>query len=100
MTIAVKYWSSVDTTSTCAGGFSASSQSSSCSIRRKIVADLNQRRIRQQLDAGHGILKVAKLVGVGPGPCRGSRRRWRPDDYRQRLNSIYHLWDATLIEAV
>jgi len=30
--------------------------------------------IRQHLDAGHGILKVAKLVGVGSGTVQRIRR--------------------------
>ena len=30
--------------------------------------------IRQQLDAGHAILKVARIVGVGPGTVRRVKR--------------------------
>jgi DNA invertase Pin-like site-specific DNA recombinase len=61
-------------------------------IRSRVVAGLNRVReqgkklgrpmigtkiedaIRQQLDAGHGILKVAKLVGVGSGTVQRIKR--------------------------
>jgi DNA invertase Pin-like site-specific DNA recombinase len=61
-------------------------------IRSRVVAGLNRYRknggrlgrpsvgqkvedaIRQQLDAGHGILKVAKLVGVGSGTVQRVKR--------------------------
>jgi DNA invertase Pin-like site-specific DNA recombinase len=36
-------------------------------VGRKVEEDA----IRQQLDAGHGVLKVAKIIGVGSKRCRG-----------------------------
>jgi DNA invertase Pin-like site-specific DNA recombinase len=61
-------------------------------IRSRVVAGLNRVReqgkrlgrptiggkvedaIRQQLDAGHGILKVARIVGVGSGTVQRIKR--------------------------
>ena len=39
------------------------------SVGRKI-----EKAIRQELEAGHGILKVAKLVGVGSGTVQRVKR--------------------------
>ena len=39
------------------------------SVRRKV-----EEAIRQQLGAGHGILKVAKMVGVGSGTVQRVRQ--------------------------
>jgi DNA invertase Pin-like site-specific DNA recombinase len=65
-------------------------------IRSRVVAGLNRFReqggrlgrpsvgrkveeaIRQQLDAGHGILKVAKIVGVGSGTVQRVKREMAP----------------------
>jgi len=65
-------------------------------IRSRVVAGLNRFReqggrmgrptvgekveeaIRQQLGAGHGILKVAKIVGVGSGTVQRVRREMTP----------------------
>jgi hypothetical protein len=42
--------------------------------RRISVGEKVEEAIRQELDAGHGILKVAKLVGVGSGTMQRVKR--------------------------
>ena len=42
-------------------------------LRPRLAAD-KERQIREQLAAGHGILKVANLVGVGFGTVQRIKR--------------------------
>jgi DNA invertase Pin-like site-specific DNA recombinase len=43
-------------------------------LGRPMIAPKTEDAIRQQLGAGHGILKVAKIVGVGSGTVQRVRR--------------------------
>jgi DNA invertase Pin-like site-specific DNA recombinase len=43
-------------------------------LGRPTVARKTEDAIRQQLSAGHGILKVAKIVGVGSGTVQRVKR--------------------------